>query len=151
MNRQKWMIIAAVLFLMAAAAELTVQPWKAPKGCVQVVNQGDAAIEDLVLSYSGTKVRLGRVGAGQSIQAWFTAAKLGRLDLEFKQKGNPLSGFVVADYDPASNLRDGLKLVLCVKNDRVERSVDDDDLVKARETLIERVKNWLVPELKVSP
>jgi len=145
------MIIAAVLVLLAGAAEITVRPWKASRGCVQIVNQGDAAIEDLVLSYAGTKVRVGRVGAGQSSQAWFTAGKLGPLNLEFKQKGNPLTGFQVADYDPASNIRDGLKLVLFVKKDQVERSVDDDDTVKARETLIERVKDWLAPELKEPP
>ncbi len=93
----------------------------------------------------------GALGAGQSVQAWFTTGKLGPLDLEFKQRGNPLTGFQVADYDPASNIRDGLKLVLCVKKNQVERSVDDDDTVKARETWIERAKDWLVPELKESP
>jgi hypothetical protein len=145
------MIIAAVLVLVAGAAEITVHPWKASKGCVQVVNQGDAAIEDLVLTYSGTKVRVGQLAAGHSTSAYFTADKLGPLKLEFRQKGNPLSGFQVADYDPASNLRDGLKLVLYIKNDRIERAVDDDDTAKARENLIERVKDWLLPELKQSP
>jgi hypothetical protein len=147
-NRRKWMVVAAGLVLLAGAAEITVRRWKAPKGCVQIVNQGDTAIEDLVLSYSGTRVRAGRVGAGQSSHVWFTAGKLGALNLQFKQKGNPLTGFQVADYDPASNIQDGLKLVLVVKKDLVERSVDDDDGVKARETLIERVKDWLLPELK---
>ncbi len=151
LSRRKWIIIAAVLVLVAGAAEITVHPWKVSKGCVQVVNQGDAAIEDLVLTYAGTKVRVSYLAAGGSTQAWFTAGKLGQLTLEFKQKGNPLTGFQVADYDPASNLREGLKLVLYIKNDRVERTVDDDDTAKARESLIERVKNWLLPELKEMP
>ncbi len=145
------MIIAAGLVLLAGAAEITVRPWKAATGCVQIINQGESAIEDLVLSYAGTKVRVGRVGAGQSSQAWFTAGKLGPLNLEFKQKGNPLTGFQVADYDPASNIRDGLKLVLLVKKDQVERSVDDDDTAKARESFIKRVTDWLLPELKEVP
>jgi hypothetical protein len=145
------MIIAAVLVVLAGAAEITVQPWKASKGCVQIVNQGDAPIEELVLSYAGTKVRLGHVAAGESSRAWFTAGNLGPLQLEFKQKGSPLTGFQVADYDPASNIRDGLKLVLFVRNDMVERAVDDDDTVKARETLMERWWNWFLPELKKSP
>jgi hypothetical protein len=143
--------MGAILLLLAGAAEMMVRPWKASKGCVQIVNQGDAGIEDLVLSYSGTKVRVGHVAAGQSSQAWFTAGNLGPLKLEFLQKGNPLTGFQVADYDPASNIRDGVKLVLFVKKDQVERSVDDDDSVKARETVIERVKDWLAPELKEAP
>jgi hypothetical protein len=150
-NRRKWTIIAAGLVLLAGAAEMTVRPWSATKGCVQIVNQGETAIEDLVLSYAETKVRLGRVGAGQSSQAYFTAGKLGLLNLEFKQKGNPLTGFQVADYDPAANIRDGLKLVLFVKKDQVERSVDDDDTAIARQTWIENVRDWLLPELKEKP
>jgi len=149
-NRRKWTLIAVILALLAGAAEITVRPWKAAKGCVQIVNQGGSPIEDLVLSYGGTTVRLGHVGVGRSSQAWFTAGNLGPLKLQFKQKGSPLTGFEVADYDPASNLRDGLKLVLTIKQDQVERAVDDDDSVKARETLIERVKVWLLPELKES-
>jgi hypothetical protein len=151
LNRQKWIIVAITLVVLAGAAEFAVQPWKTPKGCVQIVNQGDAPIEDLVLSYAGTKVVVGRVAVGQSSHAWFTGDKLGPLDLDFKQKGNPMTGFQIADFDPASNIRDGLKMVLFVKNDQIQRSVDDDDTVKARENLIERVKLWLLPELKQAP
>jgi hypothetical protein len=149
-KRHKWVVIAAILLLVAGAAEFALYPWKASKGCVQIVNQGDASLEDLVLSYSGTRVNLGYVPAGESRQAYFTAGKLGPLKLEFKQKGSPLAGFEVADYDPANNLRDGLKLVLFIKKDQVERAVDDDDTAKARENLIERVKIWFFPELKPS-
>lgn len=140
-----------VLVLAAGAAEMAVHPWRASTGCVQIVNQGDVAIEDLVLSYSGTKVRLGRLGAGESSQAWFSAAKLGPLDLAFRQKGNPLPGFRVEDFDPATNIREGLKLVLYIKNDRVERAVDDDDTVKARENTIQKLMNWFLPEPKLAP
>jgi hypothetical protein len=151
LNRRKWIIVAVVLVVLAGAAEFAVQPWKVPKGCVQIVNQGDAPIEDLVLSYAGTKVVMGRLGTGQSGHAWFTGDKVGPLILDFKQKGNPMSGFQIADFDPGANIRDGLKLVLFVKNDQIQRSVDDDDTVKARENLIERVKLWLFPELKQAP
>jgi hypothetical protein len=151
LSRQKWIVIGVVLILAAGLAEISVRPWKASRGCVQIVNQGDEAIEDLVLSYAGTKVRVGYLAAGKSAQAYFTAGKLGILNLDFKQKGNPLTGFQVDDYDPARNLEDGLKLVLYVKQDRVERAVDDDDTAKARETLIQRVKDWLLPEAKPSP
>jgi hypothetical protein len=150
-KRLKWVVIAAVLLLVAGAAEFVVHPWKTSKGCVQIVNQGDAPIEDLVVSYSGTKVNLGHLPPGQSRQAYFTVSKLGRLTLEFKQRGSPLTGFEVADYDPAVNVQDGLKLVLFIKKDQVERAVDDDDTAKARESLIERVKTWFFPELKQSP
>ena len=83
-------------------------------------------MNDLVLSYAGTKVNVGELGAAQSTHAWFTAGEKGTLSLEFNQKGNPMKGFQVADYDPAENLANDLKLVLVVKDNRVERAVEDD-------------------------
>jgi hypothetical protein len=150
MNRRRWTSIAALLLLLVVAAEVVVRIWKSPRGCVQIINGGTTAIEDLVVSYENTKVRVGRLAAGESTHVYFTAAKLGPLDLSFKQEGNPMAGFRIADYDPASNLRDGLKLVLEVKNNFVQRSVDDDETTKAHDALLERLKGWLAPDVKAS-
>ena len=37
-----------------------------------------------------------------------------------------MKGFQVPDFDPAENLANGFKLVLVVKNNRVERFMEDD-------------------------
>ena len=114
MTRRKWIILGALLVLLSIGAELVVRPWNSSKGCVQIVNQGDDPMDDLILSYGGTKVRVGGLGAGQSTNVWFTIGGKGTLNLEFKQKGNPMTGFQVPDFDPAENLADGLRLVLVV-------------------------------------
>ena len=137
MTRRKWIILGALLVLLTIGAELLVRPWNSSKGCVQVVNQGDAAMDDLILSYGDTKVRVGRLGAGQSTNVWFTAAGKGTLSLEFNQKGNPMKGFQVQDFDPAENVANGFKLVLVVKNNRVERFMEDDESTTPLKSLME--------------
>ena len=109
MTRRKWIILGVLLLLLTIGAELLVRPWNPSKGRVQVVNQGDATMDDLVVSYGETKVRVGGLAAGQSTNVWFTAAGKGTLSLEFNQKGNPMKGFQVQDFDPAENLANGFK------------------------------------------
>ncbi len=142
MTRRKWIILGVLIVLLTIGAELLVRPWNSSKGCVQVDNQGDAAMDDLVLSYGETKVSVGRLGAGQSTNVWFTAGGKDTLSLEFNQKGNPMKGFQVREFDPAENLANGLKLVLVVKNDRVERSMEDDQSTTPLKSLMESVSGF---------
>jgi hypothetical protein len=141
MSRRRWIILASLAVLLVGA-EVTVRHWVAPKSCVQITNKGDGAIEDLVVSYAGTQVAVGRLPAGQSTQVWLSAGPKGLLCLDFKQKGNGLAGFQVPDFDPAEIRRDGLKLVLIVKPNEVERFMDDDPLAD-RETLEDRIRRWI--------
>src|SRR5205807_1910724 len=116
-----------------------VRQWVAPKACVQITNQGDGAIEDLIVSYAGSRVAVGRLPVGQSAQVWLSAGPKGPLRLDFKQKGNALTGFQVPEFDPTQNRRDGFKLVLVIKRNEVERFMDDDPLAD-RETLEDRIR-----------
>jgi hypothetical protein len=148
MSRRSWIILVTLILLLAVGAELVVRSWRSPKGCVQIVNQGEAAIDDLVVSYAQTQVRVGKVGAGESTHVWFTAGKPGPLKLDFRQKGNPVSGFQVPDFDPIENRSAGLKLVLVVKTNLVQRSMEDDETMTPLESLVERVKDWIVADLQ---
>ena len=103
-------------------------------------------MDDLILSYGETKVRVGGLGAGRSTNVWFTAAGKGTLSLEFNQKGNPMKGFQVQDFDPAENLTNGFKLVLVVKNNRVERFMDDDQSTTPLKSLMESVSGLFEPD-----
>jgi hypothetical protein len=142
MTSHKWKILAAIVILLTIGAEFIVRPLTSSRGCVQVVNQGDARIDDLVMTYGETKVRVGSVRPGQSTNVWFTAAGKGTLKLDFDQKGNPLKGFQVPDFDPAANLGDGFKLVLIMKNDRIERFMDDDESTTPLKRLKESITGW---------
>jgi hypothetical protein len=126
MTRRKWIILGVLLLLLTLGAELLVRPWNSSKGRVQVDNQGDAPMDDLVVSYRGSEVRVGRVATGELANVWFTVGGKGMLTLEFNQKGNPMKGFQLEDFDPAENLANGFKIVLVVKNNRVERFMEDD-------------------------
>jgi hypothetical protein len=143
MTRRRWIVATAVLIALLVGVEVTVRHWERPKACVQIINEGEGAIEDLVVIYANTRMPMGKVLKGQSVQAWMTAGPLGPLRLEFRQKGNALQGFQIADYDPAQNIKDAYKLVLAVGTNQVQRYVEDDETRKEDETLGERIIRWL--------
>ncbi len=89
-------------------------------------------MEDLVVVYADTRMPVGRILKGESAHVWMTAGPLGPLRLEYRQKGNALQGFQIADYDPGQNIKDGFKLVLVVGTNQIQRSVEDDQTRKDR-------------------
>ena len=103
-------------------------------------------MDDLILSYGGTKVRVGGLGVGRSTNVWFTVAGKDTLSLEFNQKGSPMKGFQVPDFDPAENLANGFKIVLVVKNDRIERFMEDDQSTTPLKSLVESIRGLFEPD-----
>jgi hypothetical protein len=143
MPRRRWIVATAVLVTLLVAIEVSMRHWVRPKACVQVINRGEGVIEDLVVVYGDTRMPAGRLTTGQSVQVWLTAGPPGLLRLEYRQKGNPIQGFQIADYDPAQNIQDAYKLVLEIANNQVQRYVEDDETRKQDETLGERIMRWL--------
>jgi hypothetical protein len=142
MTRRKWIILGVAVLVLTIGAELVVRPWTWSKGRVQVVNQGNAAMDDLVVSYGDTKVKVGRLKAGQSTTVWLTTAGKGTLSLEFNQPGNPMKGFQVQEFDPDENLSNRMKLSLIVRNNLVERSMEDDESTTPLQSLKDSVRGW---------
>jgi hypothetical protein len=151
MSQRRWILWGMLVLVLALAAEMSVRRLRAPKGCVQIVNQSDSPMEDLIASYDGTDVAVKRLGQGESINIWFTAGARGMLILDYQQKGNPVNGFTVPDFDPMQNRRDGFKLSLVVKDNYVERTVEDDETTSALQVLGERVKGWISSEIAPAP
>jgi hypothetical protein len=151
MPQRKWIILGLLVLVLTVGSEMTIGRMGAPRGCVQIVNQSDAPMEDLVASYGGTDVAVKRLGQGESINIWFTAGKRGVLSLDYQQKGNPLNGFKVPDFDPLQNRRDGFKLSLVVRNNLIERSVEDDETTTVLQTLGERIKRWVSSDGEPAP
>jgi hypothetical protein len=137
--------------LLTVASEFLVGRLRTPKGCVQIVNQTDAPIEDLVATYNGTDVAVKRLKRGESVNIWFTAGKPGVLNLNYEQKGNPLNGFGVPDFDPIQYRRDGLKLSLTIRGNLVERSVEDDETTTVIQNLGERMSQWIKSQIAPAP
>jgi hypothetical protein len=147
MTRRRWLILGALLLLLTIGGEFLIRPWNSSKGSVQIVNQGESTINDLVVTYGHTRVRVGQLAAGRSTNVWFTPAGKGTLGLEFHQKGNPMNGFLVEDFDPTENLANGLRLMLVVKEDRVERFMDDEQVSSTPwKSLTDVVTGWFQPE-----
>jgi hypothetical protein len=146
MPRRRWIIALSLFAVLLVGAEITLRRWQSPKACVQVINDGDGTMEDVVIAYDGTTVPLGRLAMGTSTHIWLTAGPKGLLHIDFRQKGNPLKGFQVADFDPMQNFRDAFKLVLVVKTNEIHRFVEDDDFRKDNETLFDRIKQWMSSE-----
>jgi hypothetical protein len=150
MSRRRWIILVSMAAVLLVGAEVALRQWAAPKACVQIINQGPGVMEGLVVGYADTKFTLGRLGVDQSTQVWLTAGPKGPLRLDFRQKGNALSGFEVPDFDPYQNSRDSFKLVLIVKTNEIQRFMDDDDSRKNLETLGDRIKRWIHAEIGLS-
>jgi hypothetical protein len=151
MSQRRWIILGILALALTVASELAVGRLRNPKGCVQIVNQTDAPMEDMVANYGGTDISVGRLGKGESINIWFTASEPGVLSLDYQQKGIPLNGFKVPDFDPKQNRRDGLKLSLIVRNNLIERSVEDDETTTGIQALGERIIRWIKSDLGPAP
>ena len=105
-------------------------------------------MDDVVIQYNGTTVPVGQLPMDTSTHIWVTAGPKGLLRIDFRQKGNALRGFQVVDFDPMQNLRDSFKLVLLIKTNEIQRFVEDDEFRKDKETLVDRIKQWMSSEFE---
>jgi hypothetical protein len=129
MSKRRRLLLIGALVLLPAAVWLEVVAWQAQdtRAAVLVVNEGDAAIEDLVVGFGEARYALGNVPAGQSARAWLEGKGKGTVTLSFTQAKNPMSGFLVEDVDVGMMSEEDLKLVLRVQNNLVTRNVEDGD------------------------
>jgi hypothetical protein len=141
---RRWIIILCVLIVaLAAGLEWASRYWGSQTTSAQIVNEGTEPMHEVFASYADTRISLGTLAAGDKSKVWFSAAGRRALKLEFTQKGNPLTGFNVPDFDPMEHRRDGSRLVLVVKNNQVERFVEEDDSVKSPPRLLDRLMEWI--------
>lgn len=102
----------------------------------------------LVASYAGTRIALGELLPGEETKVWFSGAGRGSLKFEFTQKGNPMNGFSVDEFDPMEHHRDGSRLVLRVKSNQVARNVEEDDNVKTPPRMLAWLMEWIREEIR---
>jgi hypothetical protein len=149
MPRRKLYVILGVLAVtVAAGLEWASWFWSAGMPCVMIVNEGDEPMQGVHVTYADTHANLGKVDPGEKSKVWFSAAGRGVLQLDFTQKGNPLAGFKVNDFDPLEHRRDGSRLVLVVNGKQVERYVEADETVKTPPKLLDRLIEYIRDELR---
>jgi hypothetical protein len=150
MLRRRRILALTVLIALLVAAEVVVRRWERPKACLQIINEADGVIEDLVVSYADTRLPVGRLLKGHSAHVWLTARPMGPLRLDYRQKGNAIQGFQIADFDPARLVEDSYKQVLTIGPNQINRYVDEDETRK-KESWGRAIWDWLQSQIKGSP
>ena len=146
MSRKAW-LIAIGLAILLLGIEIGVRSLQSAKSSVQISNLGDTLLENLVVSFAGSQVGVGNLAPGESAQVWLSGTKKGTLGLAFTQKGNPMSGFQIADYDPPILRRDGLRMVLQIRPNEVTKFQDDESSTSLLGGLSNRIRDWVWGEL----
>ncbi len=148
MSRRVVIILGILVVAIAVGLECATRYWgSSTTASAMIVNEADEPMVGVFASYADTRVSLGTLAPGEKTKVWFSAAGRGQLKLEFTQKGNPMSGFKVPDFDPEEHRRDGTRLVLAVKGDQFERYVEEDDSVKSPPRMLDRLIEWIRDEL----
>ena len=88
------------MIVLLLGIEVAVRLSRNSRSSVEIANLGETSIENLVVTFGGSQVGVGRVAAGESTHVWLSGTGKGSLSLSFTQAGNPMSGFLVPDYDP---------------------------------------------------
>lgn len=116
--------IGAVV-LLAIGLEVAVWMNRETRGAVEIVNDGDAALKDIVISFGETRIAVGDLNAGGSARFWLDSGRKGAVTLAFTQAHNPLTGFFLDDVDPGQLNEEQLKMVIHVRPNEVTREVED--------------------------
>jgi hypothetical protein len=135
------------VIVLILGIEVAVRLSRNSRAGVEIVNLGEAAIENLVVSFGGSQLGVGHVAPGDTTRVWLSGTEKGPLSMSFTQAGNPMSGFLVPEFDPRSMRRDGLRLVLQIKPNEVLRFMDDEVSSTPLGRLRDRLTDWVSLEL----
>ncbi len=146
MSRSAGIVLISVIVLILGI-EVAVRLSGNSRTGVEIANLGDTMLENLVVSFGGSRVGVGNVAPGDSAHVWLSGIEKGTLSLSFTQAGNPLSGFLVPEFDPLSMRRDGLRMVLQIKPNDVRRFMEDEVASSPLSRLRDRIGDWVSAEL----
>ncbi len=127
MSRLKAKLLIGAVVLLAVGLEVVVWAYRETRGAVEIVNDGDAALQGLVVSFGETRIAVGDVRAGGSARVWLDGGRKRTVTLAFTQADNPLTGFFLDDVDPDQLNAEQLKLVIHVRPNEVTRGLEDEE------------------------
>jgi hypothetical protein len=148
MSRCIAVILGVLIVAISLGLEWAVREGGAGTGCAMVENDGPQPMERVVATYAGSKVNVGTIAPGAKAKVWFSGAGRRVLSFEFTQQDNPMKGFQIQDFNPPELRRDGSRLVLVVKNNQVERYVEEDESVKSPPRMLDRLMDWIKDQLR---
>lgn len=118
--------MTAILGLLVAA-EVGFQLLMGDRVAVEVHNEGLDPVEGLVVSLGGERVEVPRIAPGAATLVRLGGDRPLTLILRFQQRGNALGTFELPGFDPSQLRKDGMKQVIRLRSNEVERYLDDDD------------------------
>jgi hypothetical protein len=146
MSRRTWIILFSLAALLLGI-EVVFRFVDSSRAGIQIVNDGTTAIENLIVSFPGSRVAVGSLAPGESGHVWLSGHEKGTLELSFTQAENPMSGFQIPDYDPQEMRRDGLKMVIHVRPNEVMKYMDDEGSSTPLGRLGDSMSDWITSEL----
>jgi hypothetical protein len=146
LSRRARILLISVI-LLALGLELAVWLLRNSRTSVEIANMGQTPIEELVVTFGGSHVGVGHLSPGDTTRVALSGREKGTLSLSFTQAGNPMSGFLLQDFDPRSMHSDGLRMVLQIKSNEVVKFMDDETATTPLGRLRERISDWVSPEL----
>jgi hypothetical protein len=146
MSRRTGIVLISVIVLILGI-EVAVRLSRTSRSGVEIANLGEVALENLVVSFGGSQVGVGNLAPGGSTHVWLSGKDKGSLSLSFTQAGNPMSGFLIPEFDPRSMHRDGLKMVIHIKPNEVMKFMDDEQTSTPLGRLGDRIRDWVSLEL----
>ena len=139
-------VILISLIVLVLGIELVLRLSNNARSEVEIANFGQTMLEELVVSFGGTRVAVGKVAPGESAHVWLSGPAKGSLSLAFTQVGNPMSGFMIPEFDPQSMHGDGLKMVIQIKPNEVMKYMEDEGTSTPLGRLRDRITDWLSSE-----
>jgi hypothetical protein len=132
-------IALVCLLVLALVIEIGVRRLHNTRSSVEIVNEGDTLLENLVVTFGGSRIAMGAIGAGEKSRVWLSGGDKGTLSLSFTQARNPMSGFLIPEFDPVGMQRDGLRMVIHVKPNQVLKYMDDEE----NSSPLGRLRDWI--------
>ncbi|MGE3821677.1 MAG: hypothetical protein AB7I30_19875 [Isosphaeraceae bacterium] len=127
-NVNRWGWGLALLVVTLAAVEVGLNLWMGTRAAVEVWNDGSEPVEDLVVTLGSDRVEVPRLAAGDATVVRLGGSGHRTLVLRFRQRGNALGTFELPGFDPAQVRSDGMKQVIRLRPNEIERYLDDDDV-----------------------
>ncbi len=124
-SRWKWVALGVVLLLIAAEVGLNVL--KPSEVLVKIVNGGQEPLLNVEITVGAESSFVDRIDPQQAHVFLLSSYGKTPLALKFNQLNNPLSDFVVPEFDARKLSQEGSVLVLEVRPNEVARYVEPDE------------------------
>ncbi len=146
-NKKPYALIAIGVVVLLSVVEFGLSHYRGTLGCVMFVNEGAEPIENLRVVLDDQVAEVSRIEAGASAKIYLSGHGKNILRVKYRQKGSPLTGFEIAEFDPDALVKESFQLVLRIRPNEFERYQDDAD-PSLLERFTSRFKRWFMTSLE---